>query len=124
MSQEVAAPVPAIDAVLQAPPPTFSPAEACVLGQQTFGIPAVAARNLGSERDQTFMLLDTADEGLAVLKVSNPAEDPATLDMEALAAFHAATADPGLAIAQPRRAPRRTRRTGPWPTALRGGSAT
>ena len=38
-----------------------------------------------------------------MLKVSNPAEDPATLDMEALVALHAVRADPGLAIAQPRR---------------------
>ena len=51
------------------------------------------------------MLLDAAGDGLAILKVSNPAEDPATLDMEALVAFHAVRADPGLAVAQPRRAP-------------------
>ncbi len=96
---------PAIDAVLQAPPPAFSTDEACVIAGQTYGIDASTALNLGSERDQTFLLSDGAGAGLAVMKVSNPAEDPATLDMEALAAFHAHRADPGLAVARPRRAP-------------------
>jgi 4-aminobutyrate aminotransferase-like enzyme len=36
------------------------------------------------------------------MKVSNPAEDVATLDMEALVAQHAAAADESLTIAQPR----------------------
>ena len=93
---------PLIDAVLQAQPPSFSTDEAAQIAARTFGISAAGARNLGSERDQTFMLLDDAGDGLAVLKVSNPAEDPATLDMEALVALHAVRADPGLAIAQPR----------------------
>jgi 4-aminobutyrate aminotransferase-like enzyme/Ser/Thr protein kinase RdoA (MazF antagonist) len=103
-----------IDAVLQAQPPQFTDEQAARIGADTFGFAAAGARNLGSERDQTFMLLDAAGQGLAVLKVSNPAEDPATLDMEALAAFHAAavlTAQhaaapqgwPRLAVAQPRR---------------------
>jgi 4-aminobutyrate aminotransferase-like enzyme/Ser/Thr protein kinase RdoA (MazF antagonist) len=97
---------PLIDAVLQAQPPSFSTGEAVQIAGRTFGITAGGARNLGSERDQTFMLLDHAGAGgagLAVLKVSNPAEDPATLDMEALVALHAVRADPGLAVAQPRR---------------------
>ena len=93
---------PLIDAVLQAQPPSFSTEEAAQIATRTFGISAAGARSLGSERDQTFMLLDHAGDGLAVLKVSNPAEDPATLDMEALVALHAVRADPGLAIAQPR----------------------
>ena len=103
-----------IDEVLQAQPPRFTEEEAARIGADTFGIAAAEARNLGSERDQTFMLLDAAGAGLSVLKVSNPAEAPATLDMEALAAFHAATVLtsqqagtpdgwPPLAVAQPRR---------------------
>jgi 4-aminobutyrate aminotransferase-like enzyme/Ser/Thr protein kinase RdoA (MazF antagonist) len=91
-----------IDTVLQAPPPTYTTRDACEIAAVTHGLAAAEARNLGSERDQTFMLLDSAGSGLAVLKVSNPAEDPATLDMEALAALHAVRADPELAIAQPR----------------------
>lgn len=91
-----------IDAVLQAPPPRYSTQEACAIARVTHGLVAADARNLGSERDQTFLLLDEQGAGLAVVKVSNPAEDPATLDMEALVALHAVRADPGLAVAQPR----------------------
>src|SRR6186997_2037600 len=87
-----------IDAVLLAQPPAFSEDAAAAMAHEAFGIAAAGARNLGSERDQTFMLLDAGGEGLAILKVSNPAEDPATLDMEALVAFHAVRADPGLAV--------------------------
>ncbi len=91
-----------IDAVLQAQPPAFTPEQACEIGRGTFGIEASGARNLGSERDQAFMLTGPSGSGIAVLKVSNPAEDPAMLDMEALAALHASRCDPGLAIALPR----------------------
>jgi 4-aminobutyrate aminotransferase-like enzyme/Ser/Thr protein kinase RdoA (MazF antagonist) len=92
-----------IDAVLQAPPPPFSAAQACEIGRAAFGIDAVNARSLGSERDQAFLLAGASGAGTAVLKVSNPAEDQAVLDMEALAASHAARCDPGLRIAHPRR---------------------
>jgi 4-aminobutyrate aminotransferase-like enzyme/Ser/Thr protein kinase RdoA (MazF antagonist) len=91
-----------VDAVLQAPPPTFSPAQACEIGRASFGIDALSARSLGSERDQAFLLTGQAGSGVAVLKVSNPAEDPAMLDMEALAAFHVLRCDPGLTVALPR----------------------
>ena len=91
-----------IDAVLQAPPPAFAPAQACEIGRAAFGIEARGARSLGSERDQAFLLTGRDGSGVAVLKVSNPAEDPAMLDMEALAAFHAVRCDPGLTVALPR----------------------
>jgi 4-aminobutyrate aminotransferase-like enzyme/Ser/Thr protein kinase RdoA (MazF antagonist) len=94
-----------IDAVLQTRPPAFSPAQACEIGMAAFGVGATDARSLGSERDQAFLL--TGPSASAVLKVSNPAEDPAMLDMEAMAGLHAARCDPGLTIALPRR------RTGP-----------
>ncbi len=94
-----------IDVVLQAPPPRFEDAAAVGIGRETYGIDATGARNLGSERDQTFMLLDASASPLAVLKVSNPAEDPDTLDMEALAAFHVHSVAPELNVAQPRSAP-------------------
>jgi 4-aminobutyrate aminotransferase-like enzyme/Ser/Thr protein kinase RdoA (MazF antagonist) len=90
-----------IDAVLQAPPPAFSPEQACEIAQATFGIDAAGARSLGSERDQAFLLTGPAGGRLAVLKVSNPAEDPVMLDMEAMAALHAARCDAGLTIALP-----------------------
>ena len=105
MSRDAAAVPAGIDAVLHAPPPRFTSDDARKIAAEACGVVAASARNLGSERDQTFMLLDPVGMGLAVLKVSNPAEDIATLDMEALAAHHAAAADPGLVIAQPRAVP-------------------
>jgi 4-aminobutyrate aminotransferase-like enzyme/Ser/Thr protein kinase RdoA (MazF antagonist) len=95
---------PAVDAVLRAQPPSFAGDDAVSIGRATYGLDAVGARNLGSERDQTFLLLGAAERPLAVLKVSNPAEDPDTLDMEALAALHVHRVDPTLGLAQPRRA--------------------
>ncbi|HEX7994748.1 MAG TPA: aminotransferase class III-fold pyridoxal phosphate-dependent enzyme [Streptosporangiaceae bacterium] len=95
----------AIDAVLQTQPPAFTPEQACEIGRATFGIEASSAKSLGSERDQAFMLTGPSGSDVAVLKVSNPAEDPAMLDMEAMAALHAARCDPGLTIAMPRRMP-------------------
>ncbi len=96
--------VPGIDGVLLSKPPQFDVVEAVEIGRQLYGIASSDARNLGSERDQTFMLLDDGGNGCAVLKVSNPAEDPDTLDMEALAAFHVQTVAPELNVAQPRSA--------------------
>src|SRR5215470_15825407 len=93
-----------IDAVLQAQPPQFSTAQACEIARAAFGIEAVDARSLGSERDQAFLLTGSSGAGAAVLKVSNPAEDPVMLDMEAQAALHARRCDPGLTIALPRAA--------------------
>ena len=91
-----------IDAVLQAPPPAFSAAEAAEIGLAAFGIVASGAQSLGSERDQAFLLTGPSGAGVAVLKVSNPAEDPAMIDMEAAAVFHVAACDPGLTVAIPR----------------------
>ena len=71
-----------IDAVLVAAPPRFGPTDAVFIAERTFGLRAATARDLGSERDQSFLLLDEGERPTAVLKVSNVAEDPATLDME------------------------------------------
>ncbi len=94
------------DAVLVATPPRFGPADALTIAEQTFGLHAATARDLGSERDQSFLLLDADERPTAVLKVSNVAEDPATLDMEARAVLHAARVDPTLPLAIPWRAPK------------------
>ncbi len=93
------------DAVLAAPPPDFDEAAVIAIAERTFGLVVGAARDLGSERDQTFLLLDDAATPRAVMKLSNAAEDPATLDMEALAVHHAARVDPGLPLALPWRVP-------------------
>ena len=97
---------PGIDAVLLAQPPAFSEPDAAADG-------ARGVRHRRGRRRGTWAANGTrpsccwtrAGEGLAILKVSNPAEDPATLDMEALVAFHAVRTDPGLPVAQPRRSP-------------------
>jgi 4-aminobutyrate aminotransferase-like enzyme/Ser/Thr protein kinase RdoA (MazF antagonist) len=93
------------DAVLAATPPDFDERAILEIAAETFGVRAVAAEDLGSERDQTFLLLDAAERPMAVMKLSNAAEDPATLDMEALAVVHAARVDATLPLARPWRVP-------------------
>jgi 4-aminobutyrate aminotransferase-like enzyme/Ser/Thr protein kinase RdoA (MazF antagonist) len=87
----------AIDGVLTAAPPTFTVEEAASLAGELFGVEGVALA-VASERDQTFLI---DGERPAVLKVSNAAEDPARLDMEALAAQRVAQIDPDLPVALP-----------------------
>jgi 4-aminobutyrate aminotransferase-like enzyme/Ser/Thr protein kinase RdoA (MazF antagonist) len=91
----------AIDPVLTAPPPGFAEAEAAALARELFGVDGTATA-VDSERDQTFLI-----EGnrATVLKVSNAAEDPARLDMEALAAQRIAQVDAGLPVALPWQVP-------------------
>ena len=108
-----------MDPVLLAPPVRMTAAEACDVARATFGVSASQARNLGSERDQTFMLQDAAGAPVAVMKVSNPAEDPGTLDMEALGARHAAQVDPPCTSPCPGRSPARP---GAGPQALRAAT--
>jgi 4-aminobutyrate aminotransferase-like enzyme/Ser/Thr protein kinase RdoA (MazF antagonist) len=93
------------DAVLAASPPDFDEPAILAIATDTFGVRAHAAEDLGSERDQTFLLLDAAERPLAVMKLSNAAEDTATLDMEALAVEHAVRVDPELPLARPWRVP-------------------
>lgn len=115
---------PSFDAVLAATPPDFDGASVIDIAARTFGVRAADARDLGSERDQTFLLLDAATAPLAVMKLSNAAEDPAILDMEALAVLHAGRVDPDLPLAVPWRVPGRdeaagTRDRAPDPTDFR-----
>ena len=90
-----------MDRVLAAVRPAFDLDDAVGIARRTFEIEADGARDLGSERDQAFLLLDGDGRSIAVMKVSNAAEDPATLDMEALAVLHAARVDPSLPLATP-----------------------
>jgi 4-aminobutyrate aminotransferase-like enzyme/Ser/Thr protein kinase RdoA (MazF antagonist) len=94
-----------MDPVLATARPAFDALSVIEIARRTFDIDAADARDLGSERDQTFLLLGASDTPLAVMKVSNAAEDPATLDMEALGVLHAAGVDPTLPLAIPRLAP-------------------
>jgi 4-aminobutyrate aminotransferase-like enzyme/Ser/Thr protein kinase RdoA (MazF antagonist) len=95
-----------MDPVLAAARPAFDAAGVVEIARQTFGVDAADARDLGSERDQTFLLLDPSGSPVAVMKVSNAAEDPATLDMEALGVLHAARVDPSIPLAVPWARPR------------------
>ncbi len=87
----------AIDGVLTAAPPTFTDEEAAGLARDLFGVAGVAT-SVASERDQTFLL---DGDRPAVLKLSNAAEDPARLDLEAQAAQRVAQIDPGIPVALP-----------------------
>jgi 4-aminobutyrate aminotransferase-like enzyme/Ser/Thr protein kinase RdoA (MazF antagonist) len=91
----------AFDAILASRPPGFSEEDAIRIAARTFGVASVTARNLGSERDQTFLLTGSSGESLAIMKISNAAEDSATLDMEALGVLHARRADPTIPVALP-----------------------
>ncbi len=93
---------PDFDRVLAAARPDLDGAVVVDAVAEAFGLRTAIARDLGSERDRTFALEDGAGRTVAVAKVSNVAEDPAILDMEALAVLHAVRVDPGLPLAIPR----------------------
>jgi 4-aminobutyrate aminotransferase-like enzyme/Ser/Thr protein kinase RdoA (MazF antagonist) len=105
MGQEPPRSLRVIDGVLAAPPPRWSTDQVISMATSIFGVQTTSATDLGSERDQTFMLHDADGARVGVMKVSNPAESPDTLDMEMLGAHHTARVDPGLTIAVPRRVP-------------------
>src|SRR3954451_1305284 len=88
--------------VLEAPPPRFSANEVATIAAALFGLEGRAS-DLGSERDQTFLIDDGGAGG--VLKISNLGEDPGVLDMEAAAIEHVLLVDPKLPIARPRLSP-------------------
>jgi 4-aminobutyrate aminotransferase-like enzyme/Ser/Thr protein kinase RdoA (MazF antagonist) len=94
----------AVTSVLDSTPPRFTAKEAARIAAGLFGVGG-SASDLGSERDQAF-LLDDQGAG-AVLKISNGAEDPAALDLEDAAIAHVAAVDPDLPVAR-QLAPRAT----------------
>jgi 4-aminobutyrate aminotransferase-like enzyme len=87
--------------VLEAPPPRFSADEVAKIAAQLFDLHGTAT-DLGSERDQTFLIDDGGEGG--VLKISNLGEDARILDLETQAILHASHVDPALPIARPRAA--------------------
>jgi 4-aminobutyrate aminotransferase-like enzyme/Ser/Thr protein kinase RdoA (MazF antagonist) len=88
-----------VSSVLDSKPPRFTPDDVARIAAELFAIEG-SATNLGSERDQTFLVEGPADAG--VVKLSNLAENPETLDLEAEAILHIARVDPGLPVARPR----------------------
>jgi 4-aminobutyrate aminotransferase-like enzyme/Ser/Thr protein kinase RdoA (MazF antagonist) len=87
-----------VSSVLDSAPPRFSAEEAARIAADVFGVTG-SASNLGSERDQAF-LLDDGSAG-AVLKISNSGEDLGALELEEAAIAHVAAVDPGLPVARP-----------------------
>ncbi|MDX6441156.1 MAG: hypothetical protein QOE43_885, partial [Gaiellaceae bacterium] len=85
--------------VLESAPPRFSDGDVARIAAELFGLEG-AATNLGSERDQTFLVEGPA--GAGVIKLSNLGEDPATLDLETEAILHLSRVDPELPVARPR----------------------
>jgi len=82
--------------VLEAKAPAFSIAEAEGIAKRFFGVGG-SARALVSERDQNFRL--RSDDGReTVLKIANPAEDPAVLDFQTQALLHIARVNPELPV--------------------------
>jgi 4-aminobutyrate aminotransferase-like enzyme/Ser/Thr protein kinase RdoA (MazF antagonist) len=88
-----------VTSVLEATPPRFSAGDVARIAAELFGLERTAV-DLGSERDQTFLVEGEADAG--VVKISNLGEDPAVLDLEAEAILHVARVDPDLPVARPR----------------------
>src|SRR5438552_7560568 len=88
----------ATESVLEAPPPRFSAEEVAAIAAGLFGLEG-RATDLGSERDQTFLIDDGGAGG--VLKISNLGEDPAVLELETEAILHVARVDPELPVARP-----------------------
>jgi 4-aminobutyrate aminotransferase-like enzyme/Ser/Thr protein kinase RdoA (MazF antagonist) len=88
-----------VSSVLESRPPRFSDGEVARIAAELFGLEG-AVTNLGSERDQTFLIEGPADAG--VIKLSNLGEDPATLDLETEAILHISRVDPDLPVARPR----------------------
>jgi len=81
--------------VLRAPPPSFTTEDLRRILAESYGLTATDLTPLDSERDQMVL---AAGAAAAVLKVSNPAERPETLDMECRAMNHLAEMDPALPI--------------------------
>jgi Ser/Thr protein kinase RdoA (MazF antagonist) len=101
-----------MDSVLTSTTPRVTTTDAVAIAATAFGVAADAARDLGSERDRTFALLDAGGTAVAVLKVSNAAESADVLAMEAAAALHITAVDRELRVALPWR-PATTGAAGP-----------
>ena len=86
-----------VSSVLESVPPAFTAEEAARIAADLFGVRGTASQ-LGSERDQAFLLEDGGDG--AVLKISNPREDETVLDLEEGAIAHVLAVDAGLPVAR------------------------
>src|SRR5919112_4179474 len=84
---------------LETPPPSFTGEEAEATITSIYGLHG-STTPLDSERDQNFRV--TAPDGREfLLKISNPADDHASLDMQTQAMLHIARQDPELPVMRP-----------------------
>ncbi len=70
-------------------------AAAAEIAARVFGLQG-ALKRLETEKDDTFRL--TTEGGVFILKIANPGESLAELDLQARALLHIARADPGLPV--------------------------
>ena len=87
-----------MSSVLEATPPRFTAEDVARIAAELFGLDGRAV-DLGSERDQTFLV--EGPHGAGVVKISNLGEKAETLDLEAEAILHVARVDPDLPVARP-----------------------
>jgi 4-aminobutyrate aminotransferase-like enzyme/Ser/Thr protein kinase RdoA (MazF antagonist) len=88
-----------VKSVLEETPPSFSAGDVARIAAERFGLDGTVT-DLGSERDQTFLVQGQAASG--VLKISNLGESAATLDLETKAILHILRIDPELPVERPR----------------------
>ena len=81
---------------LVSPPPAFELAAAQQILSENFGLTG-SLTLLAAERDQN-LRVDTPDGQRFLLKISNPADGLATIDMQTAALRHIEQADPGLPV--------------------------
>ncbi|SEH43035.1 4-aminobutyrate aminotransferase [Halopenitus malekzadehii] len=80
-------------------PPTIDERRAARIAEREFGTQGTATE-LGGERDQNFRI-DVDDGEAYVLKVSSPADDEASLDLQTEALRHIQRTDPDLPVMEP-----------------------
>ncbi|HUA24877.1 MAG TPA: phosphotransferase [Steroidobacteraceae bacterium] len=93
--------------LLEVPPPAIDVGAASAIAAQYFG-EVGRATPLSSERDCNFLLATGAERLL--LKISNPAEEPAAVDAQTRALTHIADKDPTLPVPRVRQ----TKSGEPW----------
>jgi 4-aminobutyrate aminotransferase-like enzyme/Ser/Thr protein kinase RdoA (MazF antagonist) len=82
---------------LESMPPVFGEETARQILREGFGVEPSSLKALAGERDQNFRV-DTADGRSVLFKISNPADDRPTLEMQAAALRHIEQVDPGLPV--------------------------
>ena len=74
------------------------PAEAVAVPLRYFGVTASSVTRLATERDDSFRVAVAGDAHGFVLKISQPGEDPAEIELQAAAIAHASAQDASLPL--------------------------